>query len=140
MRALSETATREVAGIVGAVIFGAASVLELVRMAVEKEPWPGFTRQLGWVMTLIAIVIWVPAAFALAKRSQKHRLLAITGAFALFCYGLLGTTARSAFGIVYVVFGVLMAVIERLAFGGKLTLGTRTAPPRRTTSGPPEVY
>jgi len=140
MRAPSDTATRQIAGIVGAVIFGAASLLELVRTAIEKEPWPGFTRQLGLLMALIAVAIWVPSAFALARRSENTRVLAITGAFAMFCYGLLGTTAGSTFGIVYVIFGVLMAVVERLAFGGKLTLGTRTEPPRRSTSRGPEVY
>ena len=139
MRELSDRTTREVAGIVGAVIFGAASVMELVRILTQDRPWPGFSDALSWLMALIAIAIWAPSAVVLAKRSRQHRVLAITGAFALFCYGILGTTARSSFGVVYVVFGLVMAVVERLAFGGKLSLGAATEPPRRSTSGPPEI-
>jgi len=139
MRAISDEATREVAGIVGAILFGGASVIELVRVAIEKVPWPGFNVALDWAITLIAIAIWLPSAVVLATRSRQHRVLAIVGAFTLFCYGLLGTMGRSIFGVVYIAFGAVMPIVERLAFGGKVSLGAGTETPPRPSSGPREI-
>jgi hypothetical protein len=132
---LSEAATRQIAGLVGAVLFGAASIMELIRMATLKIPWPGFVSKLDWALGAIAIVFWIGSAWVLARRSRKHRVLAMAGAFALFSYGLLGTIAGSHFGIVYVAFGLIMPLIERLAFGGKLPLGRREGEPVRTSTG-----
>lgn len=139
MKNLSDEATRAVAGIVGAVVFGAVALTELVRFAVEPIPWPGFTAKIAWFITLIGIAIWIPSAVVLALRSRTHRLIAIAGAFFLFSYGVLGTMARSSFAIVYVVLGLLMPVVERLAFGGKLSLGARTEPPRHPSSESPAI-
>jgi hypothetical protein len=134
-REMSDEATREVAGVVGAVLFSAASVMELVRMLTLKIPWPGFTARVDWVISTIAIVLWIGSAYVLARRSRKHRLLAILGAFALFTYGLLGTVGRSRFGIVYVAFALFMPLLERLAFRGKLPIGHRMGEPTRPSSG-----
>ena len=140
MRALSDEATRRVAGWVGAGIFGAATVMELVRMFVLKISWPGLDENVDVVMTVLAIVLWVPSAVVLAKRSRKLRLIAFIGAFALLSHGLLGAIARSLSGVIFVALGLMIPVVERLAFGGKLTLGSPTGPSPRPSEGPPEVY
>lgn len=134
-REVSDEATREVAGIIGAVLFGSASLMELVRMLTLKVPWPGFTSRVDWVLGLIAIVLWLSSAYVLARRSRKHRLVAVAGAFALLAYGILGTVGRSRFGIVYVGFALMMPVLERLAFRGKLPIGHRMSEPTGTRSG-----
>ena len=140
MRALSDEATRRLAGWVGAIIFGAATVMELVRMFVLRISWPGLDENVDVVMTVLAIAFWVPSAVVLAKRTRKLRLIAFIGAFVLLSHGLLGTIARSTSGVIYVVLGLMIPVVERLAFGGKLGLGSATAPPPRPNAGPPEVY
>jgi hypothetical protein len=135
---LSDETTREVAGLAGAVIFGAASLMELVRMLTLKIPWPGFTARIDWVISGLAILLWLGGAYTLARRSPKHKVLAFAGAFALLAYGLLGTMARSPFGIVYVAFAFLMPLIQWLAFRGKLTIGQRVGEPTRPP-GPREI-
>ncbi|MDF2697403.1 MAG: hypothetical protein K0S65_5786 [Labilithrix sp.] len=132
---MSDEATREIAGLVGAVLFGTASLMELVRMAMLKIPWPGFTSRIDWVIGAAAVVLWVGSAYVLARRSHKHRIVPILGAFALLAYGVLGTVARSRFGIVYIVFAMMMPVIERIAFRGKLPIGQRIEEPIRPPSG-----
>jgi hypothetical protein len=121
---------RRNAGIAGAVIFIAASIMELVRMTTTRFPWPGFNAALDWLITLISIVLWLGSAYALAARRREYVVFAIFGAFALLNQGLLGTIAGSPFGIIYVLLAVPMVILERLTFGGKLTLGTRWAPDR----------
>lgn len=134
-RGMSDEATREIAGLVGALLFGAAALMELVRMLTLETPWPGFTASADWVFGGLAIALWVGSAWVLARRSRKHRLLAFVGAFALFVYGALGALARSRFDVVYIVFGLVMPIIERLAFGGKLSIGHRVSEPVRPPSG-----
>lgn len=132
---VSDEATREAAGVVGAVLFGAASLMELVRMATLRPPWPGFNTRIDWGLGAIAIVLWVASACVLATRSHKHRGVAFAGAFALFAYGLLGLVGRSRFGLVYVAIAVVMPLIERLAFRGRLTFGRRLDEPLPPRSG-----
>lgn len=132
---VSDEATREAAGVVGAVLFGAASVMELVRMATLRTPWPGFNTRLDWALGAIAIVLWVTSACVLATRSHKHRAVTFAGAFALLAYGLLGLMGRSFFGLVYLALAVVMPLIERLAFRGRLTFGRRLDEPLPPRSG-----
>ncbi len=141
MRPLSDAATREIAGVVGAVLFGAATVMELVRMLILRRPFPGLDPNVDVVMTIIAIAFWVGSAIVLATGSRKHRLIPIIGAFVMLSHGLLGTVARSSAGVVFVLLGLMIPIVERLAFGGKLSLGSSTAPPpHRPSSGGPEVF
>ena len=107
-------------------------------MFIQRTPWPGFTSRIDWGLSVMSIVLWLGSAYDLARRQSEHRLVPICGAFALFAYGLLGTTARAPFGIVYVAMGVLMPILERLAFGGKLPLGQATDEPSRP-AGPREI-
>ena len=109
-------------------------------MFVLRISWPGLDENVDIVMTVLAIALWVPSAVVLAKRTRTFRLVAFIGAFALLSHGLLGAIARSLSGVIFVVLGLMIPVVERLAFGGKLTLGTPTAPPPRPSAGPPEVY
>jgi hypothetical protein len=132
---MSDEATREIAGLVGAVLFGTASVMELVRMAILKTPWPGFTSRIDWVFGAVSVVLWACSAYVLARRSHRHRIVPILGAFALFAYGIFGTVGRSHFGIVYIVFAMMMPVIERIAFRGRLPIGHRIEEPIRPPSG-----
>lgn len=132
---LSDNATREVAGLIGALLFGGASAIELIRLFTLKSPRVGYASATDWVLGGVAIALWVASSFVLARRSRKHRLLPVLGTFALFAQGILETVARSHFGIVLVLFAIVMPFLERLAFGGKLTLGERAPEPIRPDSG-----
>jgi len=140
MKALSDEATRRVAGRVGAGIFLAATVMELVRMLFLRRSWPGLDPNVDVLLTIVAVLFWCASAVVLATRSRKHRLVAIIGAFVMLSHGLLGTVARSTSGVVFVLLGLMIPIVERLAFGGKLSLGTRAGPSSGASSGPPEVY
>ncbi len=139
MREVSDRATREVARVIGALIFGAASIAELLRSFVLRTRWEGLAPRFDAVWTLMAVAFWIASALVLATRTHKLRVVPILGAFVLLCHGLLGTIAGSSSGIVYIVLGLLMAVVERLAFGGKLHLGTPTEPGFRPSSGQREI-
>lgn len=132
---VSDATTRRVAGLAGTVLFGAASVIELVRMSTLKFPWPGFTNRIDWVVSGIAIVLWSLSAIVLAIRSHRHGILAVLGVFALFAYGILGTAGGSRFGILYIVLAAALVVLERLAFRGKVPIGHRVGEPVRPSSG-----
>jgi hypothetical protein len=131
----SDEATREIAGLAGAVLFGAASLMELIRMFTLRVPWPGFNAKIDWVFGAIAVALWIGSAYVLATRTRKHRIIPLLGAFVLFAYGVLGTVARSHFGIVYIAFAITMPLIERLAFRGPLPLGQRVGEPTRPDAG-----
>ena len=132
---VSDESTRQIAGLTGAGLFGAASIMELVRMVVLKVPWPGFNSKVTWVLGGISVVLWLASAYVLARRTHRYRGLAIGGAFALFVYGILGTVGRSSFGMVYIAFALAMALLERLAFRGKLPIGYRVSEAIRPSSG-----
>lgn len=132
---VSDAETRRAAGLAGAVLFGGAALMELVRMSTLKIPWPGFTSRVDWIISALAIVLWSLSAFVLGFRNHQHRTVAILGVFALFVYGILGTVGRSHFGIVYIALAVAMIVLERLAFRGKLPIGRHTDEPIRQNAG-----
>lgn len=134
----SDDKTREFAGFAGAVIFSAAAVSEFIRLQRNGAPWPGFTTETDWILSLLAIVLWIASAFVLGGRSRRHIIVAIAGAFSLFAFGLLGAIAGAKFGIFYVVLAVTLPVILRLAFGGRLELGKRI-PEAERPHGPREV-
>lgn len=127
----SDQKIRRNAGIAGAAIFGAASVMEFVRLL--TSPWPGYISAFDWLISLIAIVLWLASVYVLALRRREHIVLAILGAFALLNQGLLNTIVGLPFGVVYVLFAGVLVILERLAFGGKLTLGTRWTPERQVS-------
>src|SRR5262245_10660816 len=104
----SDDTRREIASVAGAVIFGAAAVLEFIRLQGSGAPWPGFTTETDWIFSLLAIVLWITSAFVLGWRRRRHVVVAIAGVFSLFAFGLIGLIAGSKFGIVYVMFAVML--------------------------------
>lgn len=130
----SDQKTRRLAGLAGATLFGAAAVMELVRMLTATYPWPGFNVRLNWIWSVVAVALWLGSAYVLAVRRRDSIVLAVLGAFALVNHGLLGTIGGSYFGVVYIAMGVVMVILERLAFGGRLTLGERWTPTRQPSA------
>lgn len=126
--------TREIAGALGAAAFSAASILEFARLQADVAPWPGFKSDSDWLISLFAIVLWIASAFVVGGRRRAHVIVPVLGAFSLFAFGILGTVARSRFGIVYVVFALAMPLVLRLAFGGHLDVGRRVREPARRAS------
>lgn len=134
MKTMSDERTRELAGYAGAALFGVACAIELVRVVILRETWTGISTTADRVLTLLSVALWAVSAVLLVRRSER-RVLPIFGAFVLFAHGILGTVMRSAVGPVFVALAVLMPIVERLAFGGRLTVGTPTTVPPRPSVG-----
>lgn len=115
---------QRVAGIAGAVIFFASTLVEIVRLAqAPHHPWSNLNGPWGWTIGAITYGCWIAAAVAMAMSSRRRWLVPPTvGALALVWYGILGTSGRAPLGIVYLALGLVMPVIAWVAFGGKLQL------------------
>lgn len=129
--------TRAVATAAGVGLFGVPAVIELVRLLTRPYAWPGFAGALDWVISAIAIALWVASAVAIATRSRELLVMIPLGTLALVTYGLFGTISGSYFGLVYIAFGAAAAIVSKMALAGRSSTSSQPAPPR--TPGEPDA-
>jgi hypothetical protein len=117
---------QRLARIAGAGTFGAALVLEIVRLLADRRATfvPGPSRVVG----IGLIVLWAVSAFVVATRRRAAIIVAVIGALALVAHGLVGTAARSVYGIAFVLLAPVAALTLREAFGEPLRVGARSTP------------
>jgi hypothetical protein len=117
------------ARIAGAVTFGAALVVEIVRLVADRRATfvPGPSRVVG----IGLILLWVASAFVVATRRRGAIIVAVVGSLALVAHGFVGAAARSVYGVVFVLLAPIAALALRGAFGERLRLGARSTPPPR---------
>ena len=119
------------ARIAAPVLFVACAADEIARVVLGR-PWAGFVPAASNVVGLGLAAVWLASAVMVARNATKALYVVVVGSFALLAHAVITRAAGSTLGLVYLGVAPVVVLLERIAFGPRLTWSARTEQPVHT--------